>query len=59
MLCPNLKRAEEDCKFFAEILLLGARNRIIIPSETEWVGLNLLERDDLLERENELHERDR
>lgn len=40
--------AEERYKFSARMMLLGQSKRLTIPSEDEWVGLNLLERDDEL-----------
>ena len=37
-------------KLAAQLLLTDDSRRIIIPSREEWIGLNLLERDDELER---------
>ena len=38
---------EEGCKSQARLLLseIGRGPRLIIPSEEEWIGINLLERD--------------
>ena len=44
------KPSEIDKKFEARILLCDNQPRIIQPSDDEWVGVNLLERDDQLER---------
>ena len=35
-------------KLAAQLLLCSIDRRIIVPSEEEWIGLNLLERDDEL-----------
>lgn len=38
---------EESCKMLAKIMLSDAgRRSIVIPERIEWVGVNLLERDD-------------
>lgn len=43
---------ELGCKLAAQILLADTLGGIVIPSEEEWIGLNLLERDDELRRKN-------
>lgn len=48
-LTPSQRRFWEDgCKMAAKLLLsqYGRDKRLAIPTEEEWVGLNLLERDD-------------
>lgn len=39
---------EEGQKTVAKILLSDRRHVLIIPSRDEWIGINLLERDDQL-----------
>lgn len=35
-------------KFGARLMMVGEPGRVIIPTDEEWIGLNLLERDDEL-----------
>lgn len=42
--------AENDRKFAARCLLADNARKILIPSADEWIGVNLLERDDMLVR---------
>lgn len=37
---------EAGRKFDAAVILSDTRQRIIVPPKGEWIGLNLLERDD-------------
>lgn len=37
---------ELGCKLAAKVLLLDKNGRLIVPSQDEWIGVNLLERDD-------------
>lgn len=58
--CPALVEAPKDtprteindlgAKLAAQILLADSLSGIVIPSTEEWIGLNLLERDDELRR---------
>jgi len=41
---------EAGCKFQAEMLLIEDPDILKIPTYEEWLGLNLLERDDELKR---------
>jgi len=41
---------ESGCKFQAEMLLIEDPNVLKVPTYEEWLGMNLLERDDKLER---------
>jgi len=41
---------EDRCKFLAELMMLGLDRRVVVPTGEEWIGLNLLERDDHLKR---------
>lgn len=43
---------EDAAKFYAGIMLCDISKRIIVPTAEEWIGLNLLERDDELRRMN-------
>ena len=41
--CPGIQEAR--LKFLADMVMIYRKRRIIIPSEQEWIGINLLERD--------------
>ena len=43
---------EDGCKFQAQMMMLGLGKEIVIPTREEWIGFNLLERDDGLERKS-------
>ncbi len=47
---PRTEIQELGCKLSAQILLADSLGGIVIPSEEEWIGLGLLERDDELRR---------
>lgn len=40
------KSDELGRKACAQIMLVGSLDKIVVPSQDEWIGLNLLERDD-------------
>lgn len=42
---------EHSAKFMANMLLNDKRNGIRIPTVEEWIGVNLLERDDEMRRD--------
>ena len=47
----RIREANElGCKLSAKIMLADRMRRVCIPDQYEWVGVNLLERDDELER---------
>jgi len=47
--CPNCRPQNElGDKLAARIMLLDKSLKLYLPSEEEWIGLNLLERDDEL-----------
>ena len=47
---PSLILLEASRKFEAAMMMEGMKNRLSIPTREEWVGLNLLIRDDELRR---------
>lgn len=47
---PSPLLLEASRKFEAEIMMEGINNRLSIPTREEWIGLNLLIRDDELRR---------
>lgn len=46
--CPACLRIQEARKKFEAGMMMATRTGIIVPTEDEWMGLNLLERDDEL-----------
>ena len=47
----RIREANElGCKLSAKIMLADRMRRVCIPDSYEWVGVNLLERDDELKR---------
>jgi hypothetical protein len=47
----RIREANElGCKLSAKIMLADRMRRVCIPDVYEWVGVNLLERDDELKR---------
>jgi hypothetical protein len=46
----GIKAEELGDKLAAKLLLMDHSKRIIVPTESEWFGIGLLERDDELKR---------
>jgi hypothetical protein len=47
--CPNCRpKTELGDKLAARIMLLDKSSKLYLPNESEWIGINLLERDDEL-----------
>lgn len=47
---PKHQIDEDSAKFYAGIMLCDISKKIVVPTCEEWIGLNLLERDDELRR---------
>lgn len=46
----QLEHNENKCKLLARLILLNVTTKLTLPTQEEWIGLNLLERDDELPR---------
>lgn len=45
------EEADADFKYQAEMLLSDPRRKVLIPTQEEWLGFNLLERDGEIRRQ--------